>query len=121
MTVTKRVTSTAAGGNTQRIAGVISTAVTKRMSAAATAANTKRVATGSHVSSYDCWAGSWGRSWGLSWQNFLSASELSENLTLRVPSGVSGGATKRVTQEWVLLREDGYSLLREDGSQIVRD
>lgn len=76
----------------------MATTITSRVTGPATASNTRRVAIGTHGSDYDCWAGSWGESWDLSWHNFLSASELSGNLTQRITSTqVTAGNTKRVT------------------------
>lgn len=75
----------------------MTTTISKRVTAAISQGITRRVAIGAHGSDYDCWAGSWGAAWGLSWHNFLSASELSGNLTQRVSVAPTASTTKRVT------------------------
>jgi len=76
----------------------MATTISKRVPSGASASNTPRVSMGSHNASYDCWGGSWGSSWLLAWHNFLSASELSGNITQRVTSTqVTANNTKRVT------------------------
>jgi hypothetical protein len=76
----------------------MATTITKRVPSGASTNNTSRVTMGSHNASYDCWGGSWGSAWLLAWQNFLSASELSGNITQRVTTTqVTSNHTKRVT------------------------
>ena len=75
----------------------MTTTVTKRITASVSDGNTRRVNLTGHHTTYDCWSLSWGTSWKNTWYNFLSASELPENITLRVPSGAAASITKRVT------------------------
>lgn len=113
-TITKRVNALAAGGATSRVStAALSATATKRVGATASGGETRRVNLGAHHSSFDCWGGSWGRTWGLSWQNFLSASELSENITLRVTESA-------LRHGFISLESSGY-LLREDGSYLLRE